>query len=152
MKTKLEILQYIKTLPNLSSAKKVQLYHELKGGLCLELQKEENKYTMKKFYTKIKQIYRKLIYGNRFHGLLVKDPLKVKIEYAWSGNLGITNDRIPIIKTRGDLTIIGGAASQIMCLMSAEYLAHQIMRREHPLDFFFLHMKRTSPKKKLFSS
>ena len=89
---------------------------------------------------RIESFYKKIFPGKRF-----------KIEYAWSGNFGITNDRIPIIEQKGNIVKFGGSASQVVCVISAKHLAHQLLGRKHYLDEFFKHLKRADPGISLFS-
>ena len=63
--------------------------------------------------------------------------LHAKIEYAWSGSFGITKTKFPIVEKRGNKIIIGGAASQLSCLMASQYLADKIIGKKSKLEEFF---------------
>lgn len=63
--------------------------------------------------------------------------INVKIEYAWSAHFGTTDNLIPIIKIEKDRTTIAGAGSQVVCVMSAKYIADKLTKKKSILDFFF---------------
>ena len=108
------------------------------------------------------EIYFKLTYDNRilmgFGGVIVHkrhrqtDPhfphlkqlmnylkklfpyLDLEVEYAWSGHFGINKHWSigPIVRFTGEEGVIAGCASQIICFMAAEHLAHQMMEKISP--------------------
>jgi glycine/D-amino acid oxidase-like deaminating enzyme len=63
--------------------------------------------------------------------------LHTTIEYAWSGSFGITSNKIPLIEKKRNSTIIGGAASQVMCVMASHHLADRLVGRKSDLSEFF---------------
>ncbi len=69
------------------------------------------------------------------HNLFPK--LNKKIEYAWSGSFGVTDDKLPLIERNRNVVELGGAASQVLCMMSAKHLALKLMKRKSSLDPFF---------------
>ena len=52
--------------------------------------------------------------------------LKLELEYAWSGNFGVTKDYHPLIEFKGNVTSIAGAGSQVLCFMAAKHVASKI--------------------------
>ena len=76
--------------------------------------------------------------------------INLKIEYAWSGDFGVTSDRIPIIDTKGNKISTGGAASQVVSAITAKHIAHKLLNKKHYLDDFFKHIKRNKHKFELF--
>ncbi|MEK6899032.1 MAG: FAD-binding oxidoreductase [Nanoarchaeota archaeon] len=63
--------------------------------------------------------------------------LKTDIEYAWSGCFGITDNKIPLIERNQNHIMIGGAASQVMCVMASKYLAEKLTNRKSKMEEFF---------------
>ena len=63
--------------------------------------------------------------------------LNVSIEYAWSGSFGVTDNKIPLIERTENHIMIGGAASQVMCIMAARYLAEKLTGRKSKMEEFF---------------
>ncbi len=63
--------------------------------------------------------------------------IKLKIKYAWSGNFGTTPDLIPVIDKKGNQLAIAGCGSQVVCVMSAKYMADKILNKKSNLDEFF---------------
>lgn len=61
-----------------------------------------------------------------------------EIEYAWSGNYGVTEDYIPVIDVKGDVLSVGGSSSQLVCTITAKYLADKFLDKHTTLDKFFL--------------
>lgn len=60
-----------------------------------------------------------------------------KIEYAWSASYGGTQNNIPVIKTENNSISVGGASSQLVCTITAKYLADKLTGRSSALDRFF---------------
>jgi len=63
--------------------------------------------------------------------------LHEKIEYAWSGTFGKTARRVPIIEKKGDRITVAGAASQVVCVMTAKHVADKLLHKYSPLEPFF---------------
>lgn len=61
----------------------------------------------------------------------------LKFEYAWSGNYGVTGNYIPVIDIQDNMISIGGASSQLVCTITAKYLADKLMNIPSSLDQFF---------------
>lgn len=59
------------------------------------------------------------------------------IEYAWTGSFGSTKSKVPLIQAKGNKIIVGGAASQIACVMAAKHIAHKLLGKHTGLDDFF---------------
>lgn len=72
--------------------------------------------------------------------------LNVKIAYAWSGEFGITSDKIPVIEFKGNKVIMGGAATQVVCVMAAKHIVHRLLHKKSYLDNFFKHHKKLTRK------
>jgi gamma-glutamylputrescine oxidase len=65
--------------------------------------------------------------------------LDLEVEYAWSGHFGVNGhwSKGPLVKLEGDTAIIAGCASQVICFMAAEHLAHKMMGKDSPLSQYF---------------
>ena len=63
--------------------------------------------------------------------------LSPSIEYAWSGDFGVTIDKIPVIEFKGNKVMVGGASSQVVCVMSAKHIVHKLLHKKSPLETFF---------------
>ncbi len=63
--------------------------------------------------------------------------LHVNIDYAWSGSFGVTNNKIPLIERKNDVIMVGGAASQVMCLMASKYLSDKLTGKKSKMEEFF---------------
>ncbi|MDO8510682.1 MAG: FAD-dependent oxidoreductase [Nanoarchaeota archaeon] len=63
--------------------------------------------------------------------------LSPSIEYAWSGDFGVTEDKIPVIEFKGNKVMVGGASSQIVCVMSAKHIVHKLLHKKSSLEEFF---------------
>mgnify|MGYP001600791162 CR=1 FL=1 len=60
-----------------------------------------------------------------------------KIDYAWSGSFGITSTKTPLIEFKKDKILMGGAGSQVVCVMSAKHIADKLAGKKSNLDPFF---------------
>ena len=63
--------------------------------------------------------------------------LSPSIEYAWSGDFGVTKDKIPVIEFKGNRVMMGGASSQIVCVMSAKHIVNKLLHKKSSLEEFF---------------
>lgn len=63
--------------------------------------------------------------------------LNLSFEYAWSGSFGHTHSLMPLIERKNNSYSIAGAATQVVCFMSAEYLAHKLIGKKSNLEEFF---------------
>lgn len=63
--------------------------------------------------------------------------LKVKFESAWSGTYGVTTNYIPVIDIKDNVISVGGASSQLVCTITAKYLADKLAGKSSALDRFF---------------
>ncbi len=60
--------------------------------------------------------------------------LRVKTAYAWSGYFGITKHRLPVVTQQGTKIVVGGAGSQVVCVMASQYIADKLLRKPSRLD------------------
>ncbi len=67
--------------------------------------------------------------------------LHERIEYAWSGSFGITESKIPLIEQKGNRISVGGAASQVVCVMAAKHIANSFFHKHSLLDDFFIKLR-----------
>lgn len=81
---------------------------------------------------------------NKIHLKRIKSFLKeifpqlnTRFEYAWSGTFGFTEDYIPAINIQDTTIYVGGASSQLVCTITAKYLADKLMNKTSSLDKFF---------------
>ncbi|MEK6889612.1 MAG: FAD-dependent oxidoreductase [Nanoarchaeota archaeon] len=63
--------------------------------------------------------------------------LHKKIEYAWSGHFGTTEEKLPIMERKGTQITFAGAASQVSCVMAAQYISDKLTGRKSKLEPFF---------------
>ncbi len=63
--------------------------------------------------------------------------LNVKWECTWSGTYGVTKNYIPVIDIKNDVIYVGGASSQLVCTITARYLANKLIGKSSALDKFF---------------
>lgn len=63
--------------------------------------------------------------------------LQTEFEYAWSGTFGFTNNYTPIFDFRDNVISVGGAASQLVCTITAKHIADKLMNKSSILDKFF---------------
>ncbi len=63
--------------------------------------------------------------------------LNLELEYAWSGNFGVTKDYEPIIEFSGDTVEISGAGSQVVCFMAAQHVVYKILGKPSPAERYF---------------
>jgi len=63
--------------------------------------------------------------------------LEIEIAYAWSGIFGTTDNLIPSVQKTQNGFVIGGAGSQIMCVVLAKHIADVLLNRKTKLDSFF---------------
>lgn len=63
--------------------------------------------------------------------------IDVKFEYAWSGTYGITSNYIPVFDIKDSIISVGGASSQLVCTITAKYIADKLTNRSTSLDKFF---------------
>lgn len=63
--------------------------------------------------------------------------LKLQIDYVWSGTFGVTDNYMPHIEIKKDEISISGCGSQVVCVMSAKYIAEKLTGKKHHLDYFF---------------
>jgi glycine/D-amino acid oxidase-like deaminating enzyme len=67
--------------------------------------------------------------------------IEKKVEYAWSGCFGVTAKKVPIVEKKGNKIIVCGAASQVICVMSAKHLALKLTGKKSVMDEFFGKMR-----------
>ncbi len=60
-----------------------------------------------------------------------------QIDYAWSGSFGITSNKIPLIERKGNRITVGGAASQVMCVMAAKHISDMLHGKPSAMSEFF---------------
>ena len=63
--------------------------------------------------------------------------IKPRVEYAWTASFGATANKLPYIKQTGHTTVVGGAASQVVCVMTARHIADLLLHKKSKLDLFF---------------
>ena len=49
----------------------------------------------------------------------------------------MTKNKMPLIEEKDDRMLLGGAASQLSCLMASNHVAHKLMKRKSELTEFF---------------
>ena len=64
--------------------------------------------------------------------------LNLRLEYGWSGNYGVTKTHMPVLDVRGNKWSIGGAGSQVVCVMAARHIANKLLNRKSVLTEFFV--------------
>lgn len=66
--------------------------------------------------------------------------LNLEVEYAWSGHFGVNKHWSigPLVQFKGEESVITGCASQVICFMAAEHIAHKMMGKNSPLKEYFL--------------
>jgi glycine/D-amino acid oxidase-like deaminating enzyme len=60
-----------------------------------------------------------------------------RIEYAWSATFGETAKKVPVIERKGDRLVVAGAASQVVCVMTAKHIADKLLGKHSALESFF---------------
>lgn len=63
--------------------------------------------------------------------------IHTEIEYAWSGHFGLAPNKVPYINGKGNRIYVGGAASQVMCVMASKYLTEKLTGRKSKMEEFF---------------
>lgn len=65
--------------------------------------------------------------------------LDLPVEYAWSGHFGVNKHWSigPLVRFDGEEGVITGCASQVICFMAAEHLAHKMTGKDSPLEEYF---------------
>ena len=61
----------------------------------------------------------------------------LELEYAWTGNMGATEDYEPHFKFDGDNIEMAGAGTQVVCFMAGEHIAHEFLGKTSPLEDYF---------------
>lgn len=61
----------------------------------------------------------------------------LELEYAWSGNMGATDDYEPHFKFDGDTIEMAGAGTQVVCFMAGEHIAHKFLGETSPFEDYF---------------
>ena len=63
--------------------------------------------------------------------------LNLEFDYGWSGNYGVTKNRIPLLDIKGNIWFIAGAGSQVGCVMAAKHIVNKLLGKDSPLEDFF---------------
>ena len=63
--------------------------------------------------------------------------LSLDFDYAWSGNFGVTKNFHPFIEIKKDVASIAGCGTQVLCFMSADYLAAKLLGKKSELAIMF---------------
>ena len=63
--------------------------------------------------------------------------LNIRLEYGWSGSYGVTKNHMPVLDIRGNKWSIGGAGSQVVCVMAARHVAHKLLNNNSYVEEFF---------------
>jgi glycine/D-amino acid oxidase-like deaminating enzyme len=61
----------------------------------------------------------------------------LEIEYAWTGNMGATEDYEPHFKFDGDTIEMAGAGTQVVCFMAGEHIAKKFLGLASPFEDYF---------------
>lgn len=63
--------------------------------------------------------------------------LNLELEYAWSGNFGVTKKYNPVIEFNGDTVSISGAGSQVICFLAAEHVVNKLLGKSISASEYF---------------
>jgi gamma-glutamylputrescine oxidase len=63
--------------------------------------------------------------------------LHERIEYAWSGTFGKTDNKVPIIEWKRDRIVVAGPASQVVSVLTAKHVADLLQNKRSVLEGFF---------------
>ncbi len=63
--------------------------------------------------------------------------LDLPVEYAWSGGFGKSFSDLPLVEFKNNEIAIAGCATQVVCFMTAKYVADKLLNKKSPLQPFF---------------
>lgn len=63
--------------------------------------------------------------------------VKVSFEHSWSWPYGLSKTYMPVLRHKGNATYVGGAGIQAGAVVMAEYVAAELLKKEHALGVFF---------------